>query len=211
MEGLPDERTEKIMLANVNPGLEPLYMAKFSDRFQKEYHDARDLALSITANFSDALEVNSYTIVTMASQLLHREVASNYLSHPLIEPSCELGIIAFLSHLMFRYQKHPMISNPLLNMLKEFITTMRSSWDVCDPLYLWTLFMAGSACPASELQPWFVSKTLEVIKGGQYGDWEGIKKILGQILWVEELCQLPCRDFHVRIDVLEGLLAKDKY
>lgn len=201
--GLVAERMKKLVPTTLYH--EPSNISHFSDRFRKEYQDAYAIGISIDNHCSEQVDVNSYMIISMASQLFYKEEAINILSHHLIETSCEFAIMAFLGHLMFRYQKRPMTFSPLLCSAKYSIAATEGSWDVLDPMYLWTLFMIGSSCPSSEFQPWFVQLASVAIREGQYQTWRETRKVLKQILWVKNLCDRPCKDFWNTL-VSSGLL-----
>ncbi|KAH8655133.1 fungal-specific transcription factor domain-containing protein [Tricladium varicosporioides] len=170
-------------------------LSHFSGDFHRHFRYLRDISLVVNNGLSAQADINSYTIAIIASDLL-REKSLGTIPRSVQEQCLQLGMIAFLSHLMVQYQSVPMIGEDLFAQVSAGLVETQESWEVLDPWLLWIVFMVGSACPtASIARQEFARRAKGIMERLQCLRWTMVENILKELLWMNVITEKPCLSF----------------
>ncbi|KAF2180089.1 hypothetical protein K469DRAFT_753593 [Zopfia rhizophila CBS 207.26] len=156
------------------------------------------MALTDTLNHStqgrkvDALTYQE-ALITIFYRLLHTGPWNNIATDCTFDICCYLGILSFMTTLMFQYGRRRLLRPEMLT--RRLKAALQHDGYTCDwgGVKLWLLIVGRISILRDEDDSWILSQTADELKKLGIGDWENLSRELNRFPWIETLHGIALR------------------
>ena len=129
--------------------------------------------------------------------LLSPTAKANVWSSPSsVERTCRLAALAYLGEIRYIFdESYNFLGYHFVEKLRVAISVIDPGWELFWELKLWCIVVGGALAKGDDDRRAFTAAAKEVVGRLGLDNWENVKAVLTEFIWIEEVFGVRCEGF----------------